>query len=673
MFFHTAEDYHELNAGAHRNIPKKFRAPGLVWHLAFWIRQSAPDDHIEASRVKQRIDTLLLTLCRSLMKETPDVTNVEIIPCIMGSVVLFNRIVERKDIFDNIDAPREGEEQKHTQGQEQILKSTSRTVSITFRWHRVDCTIRCEAHTEYFTLTIFAEFDKEDPYGLSGFDPLDRKIKAALKYWADKKDVSRDAERDAIASDLNKYFFHTFWKEFADCVIGKFQKQEECAGILSDVFADCRGWVISDAALSLSASDLGSTAKEKLLPLIRRPNAMENPRTSYECTISYLLDGRAVYLSTLGPQAPSREDEERVPIEFILYAHQGDGRALRDKLKREVRSEAERDETSAELNQEQTLSTRKTRVNRWQLGRITNLMLLAETRRLAALKDIDHLHHASSELRKLDSLAQDVRTAMTIADPRRIMTSINNAHKHLNSLTSGFLNNTRTGLLYRIERSRYYVDQFRWTAKQLRIRRVEGDQPYDQFVERRIGAEFDFIDRLGKRYERATNTVTSMDQNALALRTNDLADRANRLQAEIGTIQKWGELALIGVLVPYYVMHLLDFVVQETWVPLTTIGVWTFFGAIAVLRMLREKGTCYAVALCVFGFIMGGIWWSYPTEPIGEPGFFRATGVSHRALELLKKQGESLAKLEKLLEKALPETKAAAPTGNAPTTSPQPH
>jgi hypothetical protein len=654
MFFHTADDYHELNAGAHRNIPKKLRAPALVWHLAFWIQQGDPGDHMEASRIRRRMDTLLLTLCRSLM-QTPHVADVQIIPSIMDSVVLFDQIVHWEDIREG---PADGSQRQPTRTQKQVLQSTSRAVSITFRWHRMDCTIRCEAHTEYFTLSIFAEFDRTilaefdntRAQELSGWKPLDEHIAGILAHWRVQDRVvsanentptasnhsSPEAKNNSLA-DFSKYFFHTFWREFADSIFGEFQRREECADILNNVFADCRGWVISDAALPLPSSDLGNTAKEKFLPLIRRRTGTEKLQPSYECTISYLLDGRAVYMSTLGPQAPSSQDDERVPIEFILYACQGK-------------------------------TAGKVRVNRWQLGRVTNMILLAETRRLAALKDIEHLHRASSELRKLDMLAQKVREAMASDDPPAIMQTIGAAHMHLNELTSEFLNRAKTGLLYRIERSRYYVDRFRWTVQQLRIHRLEGDQPYDQFVERRIGAEFDFIDRLGKRYERATNIIAAMDQNYLAMRTNVLTDYATKLQHEMNVIQRWGELALIGVLVPYYIMHLLDFVVQERWVPLTTIVLWTFFGAIALVRMFEQKSAVYTVMLCVFGLIIAGIWLRYPTEPVGETAFFRATGVNSRTIELLTKQQELLAKVEELLRRqSLGDRSApAAPTKMAP-------
>src|SRR4051794_35936578 len=34
--FDAAPDYHELNAGAHRNPPRVLTGPSLVWHLAVW-------------------------------------------------------------------------------------------------------------------------------------------------------------------------------------------------------------------------------------------------------------------------------------------------------------------------------------------------------------------------------------------------------------------------------------------------------------------------------------------------------------------------------------------------------------------------------------------------------------------------------------------------------------
>src|SRR4051794_9548363 len=41
----TADDYHELNAGAHRKPPKILSAPSLIWHLAFWTNFQERDVH----------------------------------------------------------------------------------------------------------------------------------------------------------------------------------------------------------------------------------------------------------------------------------------------------------------------------------------------------------------------------------------------------------------------------------------------------------------------------------------------------------------------------------------------------------------------------------------------------------------------------------------------------
>jgi hypothetical protein len=159
----------------------------------------------------------------------------------------------------------------------------------------------------------------------------------------------------------------------------------------------------------------------------------------------------------------------------------------------------------------------------------------------------------------------------------------------LNTIAGTFLTKTGSGLSYRIERSRYYVKQFEDNVTLLRIRRVEGDQPYDQFIRRRLGSEFDFIDRLGIRYERAVRAMATLDQEYLAIIQNKLVERANKIQTDIHTIQEWGEAILLGILVPYYMAHLLVLIVGERAdsVPMMTVNVWIVFVAIAVARFFK--------------------------------------------------------------------------------------
>jgi uncharacterized membrane-anchored protein len=115
--------------------------------------------------------------------------------------------------------------------------------------------------------------------------------------------------------------------------------------------------------------------------------------------------------------------------------------------------------------------------------------------------------------------------------------------------------------MFRVEHSRYYVAQFRASIPALRLGRLEGYQKYDQFVERRLGASYDFIDRLGTRYERASNALQTLYQNYLAVRANQtgkaiqqLTDRSYKTGEEIKLLQRFAEAALIGVLVPYYIV-----------------------------------------------------------------------------------------------------------------------
>jgi hypothetical protein len=61
--FGYSSDYHELNAGAHRNSPKNLYAPALTWHLAFWIDKPSsgqPQNPGQFVDVRTELDKFLL-------------------------------------------------------------------------------------------------------------------------------------------------------------------------------------------------------------------------------------------------------------------------------------------------------------------------------------------------------------------------------------------------------------------------------------------------------------------------------------------------------------------------------------------------------------------------------------------------------------------------------------
>jgi hypothetical protein len=626
----TAPDYHELNAGAHRKPPKTLTAPSLIWHLAFWTGfQELDEDGKPAfnkdgspkkkspEQIRAAVDRYVIGLYHALLSngevdervavagtadQAEKVPKVELTPNVSGKYLLFKHAYDEKSfgenppplLFDDLN-PR----------QKDIFVSTNRTVSLEFAWQQLDVTVSFEIRTEYFSISTFVEVKKDRKKA----DVLHPRIDAFDQSMKTMRDYLQDAGPATLPPDprpaqINAYFFHLFWGEYEKKILpGELLAKIAGDSAFSQIFADFRGLVMSDEAVKFSDRNFftrdryptwGRAAKNKFLSLIEHRN--KELRIRYECAVNYMLDGRALYMSTLGPQFPappaldsaeppanassvegsssSQFKDKRIPVEFIVYAHQR--------------------------------YDDKTIVNKWQLGRLVNQILLLGRLRLSALKDIKFLLEAGQLLSQLDQSTQAARDAIAkteeakqnpetdaqedpsaIPSDEKVMELIGNAHEKLNEITGSFLKATGTGLSYRIERSRYYVTQFDENVKLLRIKRLEGDQPYDQFIRRRLGSEFDLIDRLGIRYERATSNVVSLDQNFLAITQNRLVKQANRIDEDIHDIQQYGELFLLAALVPYYVTHLLVLILGEELAPVIAGNVWIGFVVLAIANFFK--------------------------------------------------------------------------------------
>jgi hypothetical protein len=660
----TAEDYHELNAGAHRKPPKVLSAPSLVWHLAFWTNFPEPNKDGElpqkadgpqkksSKQIRDVLDRFIVGLRHAIARnEHVDgaAAKVQLTPCISGVYLLFGNAVS--EAFEDVPVC------KLRSRQRDVFESTSRMVTLHFIWRKLDVTIRFEIHTEYFAVSTFVELDKDRVKAgdFSSMAELNDSMVSVLKYLS----APAQPENEEEVVPINRYCFHDFWKIYEREILSD-PSLTACASdpVFQHIFADFRGFVASDQAVRFRDDDFfngdkpakwGMEAKKKLLPLVQHRNRAD--RTRHECAVNYMLDGRALYMSTLGPPQlnhAATPADDRIPVEFIIYAHQ-------------------------RFNE-------MTVVNKWQLGRLVNQILLLGTLRLCALKDVKLLHEAGQHLGRLEESTQKARDAIASteagtlaadtvpgAGPKQSVSSLSaetmkwiaEAHKKLNDITGTFLKATGTGLLYRIERSRYYVQQFEANVKLLRVSRLEGDQPYDQFIRRRLGSEFDFINRLGIRYERATASIVTLDQNYLAITQNALVERANKIdedtntiQSDIHTIQEWGEFALLAALVPYYVMHLLDLIIKEKYVPVLTASVWTVFGVIALYR--KFKNVRYVLAFLIIAVpVVATVAWPLLFGPAAGGSILRAYEIPEKQIEM---QGEILGiqrKLEKLADQQL--------------------
>jgi len=122
--------------------------------------------------------------------------------------------------------------------------------------------------------------------------------------------------------------------------------------------------------------------------------------------------------------------------------------------------------------------------------------------------------------------------------------------------------------------------------------------------------------------------------------------QTNDLQKGIHNIQRWGEFALLGVLVPYYVTHLLDLILAENLIPVVAIGVWICAVAFAIMRIL-EMGIVKMIGVLAVFIGLLGLFFSHsgPRRLDNYSDFFRAPGEQ---LKLLKEVSAGQGKIEHL-------------------------
>jgi uncharacterized membrane-anchored protein len=147
------------------------------------------------------------------------------------------------------------------------------------------------------------------------------------------------------------------------------------------------------------------------------------------------------------------------------------------------------------------------------------------------------LQLASKELRSMASTARQIETS------RRLF-ELTQATAELGAECDG-------GIEYRIERSRYYVQQYNDILKDFRIDYVEGFQRYDVFVRRKLFSSYEFINRLGIRLQRHKRELEALGQNIQVHQNQRLNLRAAEIQLKMLKIQAAGELLLI-VPLSYY-------------------------------------------------------------------------------------------------------------------------
>ncbi|MBV8685650.1 MAG: DUF3422 family protein [Alphaproteobacteria bacterium] len=154
-----------------------------------------------------------------------------------------------------------------------------------------------------------------------------------------------------------------------------------------------------------------------------------------------------------------------------------------------------------------------------QVGRLVRRLHVLGEFRHAALLDYDNgeqndLKRVSRELRELGRRVDEVfglGPSARIGQLPDLLTRLNDLRANPNE----------TGVLYRIEQSRYYAGEFKRTVPHLRSLRLENWQTYDDFVARYVYQLFARIDRVGTRYDALMRRLSLLTTFSLATEISD--------------------------------------------------------------------------------------------------------------------------------------------------------
>lgn len=186
---------------------------------------------------------------------------------------------------------------------------------------------------------------------------------------------------------------------------------------------------------------------------------------------------------------------------------------------------------------------------RWQIGRLVNRINRLGCYRLMALRNLPQLQKTSLEIRILGQVLDRLNFDLSNRDLDK--STIAECLARLQKLGRG----AEGGLAYRVARSRYYVNAFNALAQDLHAERIEGFQPYDAFVRRRLYETYHFIDRLGDRVDRVRSRFNTMLEGVQteALRRTQVSSEQ---LLHVGDYVGW-------VAVTYYGGHLLSLLIKH--------------------------------------------------------------------------------------------------------------
>lgn len=463
-----ADEYSTLHGEAHKRSAFAVGAPALSWHLGvFATNEGNPE------KISDVIDH----------REMAQIAEHFFISVLDGIDVDHSYVKNKEAAYKS----------SNSSGQKILFLSIS---DILLK-------IAVTPHSDHFTITIVVDLSKKAHVNIktSSDIPEDKVIKL--------KDKDNDKFSKLLKNSYNSYANHVagrfsteeetkrskyflqdgVWEIVLDHIFSKtFLYSNIRENIIGNyklkIFADFRGFLINCRNMEellqeninkISHGIVGNDGwfKEKgnqidglnsIFSLFKIGDKTFNYKEIIGCT---LFRNRAVYMSPLGapPVHSGAISENRRPLYFAVAVHEN---------------------------------------NRWQIGRIIHRLNTLGTLRLLALRDFRKLKNASDRIREV---GEDLDEAARETDDEKHTTEsrIEAEHQRLAKYKKeiDYIGKDISGhISYRVYRSRYRASQFDIQLSDLHVERIEAWQPYDEFVKRRLYPAFDFISRIGERYER---------------------------------------------------------------------------------------------------------------------------------------------------------------------------
>ena len=556
-----SSEYKVMNGSAHRKPPSTLGAPSLSRHIGLWMprtpdetetasppdgsaikRQSGeqPDYMARYRRWVRAIDAMLAAIFAAAY---PDIRNAA-----LGSVdagySFQNGVL---DLFEHrVDFANAATLQSKRRTERRLRHGA---VSFLVPFQGVRLKLRASLHSEYVEINLAAELYLPCVGGSAqrDFDQAFKSLERVVKRRWDKgpsesatppdvlraqgNPVKRAVYQDRIdVQSASEFLYKSFWDAFDaqylrasivdNCFFSPDGKLEIEPGA---IFADLRGVCLlvdiiqpkeaphsflkieplfADPPLPrlLPYTNLHRYTEQQhielidaFLPFLQAPDIDAVGRVrrgDSELAACRMINSRFAYVSSLGSQSANRLNAGNEPLRFLIVTNQA---------------------------------------HRYQVGRLIERLNTLGVVRLASLKDLRNLVEADRRFRvindNIDQLEALQNTDLRQSDIDKLYNSLDHA--------GDFEDDARVtvaadgGLNHRIDRSKYYVSQFKELAAELRAERIEGYQTYEEFVVRRIGATWEFIARTGRTMAATRQRIDGLVAQLSAAYTISLASTAN--------------------------------------------------------------------------------------------------------------------------------------------------